>query len=206
MDTQAGSSNCNKVETNNYSELKRKLMHFLTILYPILYNILPIKVTLVVSGSIVIADIIVESMRFVFPSFNKATLKFFEGTYREHESKNISTLIWTFSGSFLTMLLFNDHPAIVTASLLYMVFGDSIACLVGINYGKIKILGPKTLEGSLAGFVVCFLCGIIFLPWQLALIGAFVAVIIELLPLPLNDNFWVPVASGFALTFFKSII
>ncbi|OGS20647.1 MAG: hypothetical protein A3J83_08205 [Elusimicrobia bacterium RIFOXYA2_FULL_40_6] len=184
---------------DGYSEIKRKLMHFLTLIYPVLYNTIPLKIVLSISGGLVVADIIVESFRFVYPSFNKFTLKVFHGYYRDEESKNISTLIWTFSGAFLTMFLFSNKN-IVTASLLYMVFGDSLACLFGQRFGKIKTVGCKTLEGSFACFVVCFICGIFFLPWHLALLGALVATVMELLPLPLNDNFWVPVSSGLFLT------
>lgn len=174
-------------------------MHFLILIYPVIYNTLPLKIVLSFAGGLVVADIIVESFRFVYPSFNAFTLKVFHGYYREAESKNISTLIWTFSGAFLTMFLFSNKN-IVTASLLYMVFGDSLACLFGVRFGKTKIMDCKTLEGSFACFVVCFVCGIFFLPWPLAILGAFVATIMELLPLPLNDNFWVPVSSGLFLT------
>ena len=189
---------------DGYSEIKRKLMHFFTLIYPIAYNVLPLNVSLGISGGLVIADIIVESFRFVFPSFNKFTLRLFDGYYRDAETKHISTLIWTFSGSFLTMYLVSDRN-IVTASLLYLVFGDSLACLFGMRFGRIKTFGLKTLEGSLACFAVCFLCGIFFLPWQLALLGALIATIVELLPLPMSDNFWVPVVSCLALNFLKGL-
>lgn len=185
---------------NDYSEVNRKIMHLLILLYPVLYNIWPRKVTIIIAGTLIVLDIIVESIRLTFPSINRMLLKPFKGMYRQNEQNNISTLIWTFTGAFLTIFLFED-PKIVTVSLLYMALGDFIAALVGTHHGRTKITSKKSLEGSLACFVVCLILGIFFLPWKLAFIGAGVATIVELLPLPLNDNFWLPVSSGFALTF-----
>ncbi|MFN3966701.1 MAG: diacylglycerol/polyprenol kinase family protein [Endomicrobiia bacterium] len=187
----------------DFSEIKRKIFHLGTLLYPILYNILPRTTSLIISGSLIFADIIVESIRLVSPKFNEIILKPLKGIYRTNEIKNISTLIWTFTGAFLTMFIFLDKK-IVTTALLYMVFGDSAAGLVGIHHGKTK-LGYKSLEGSMSCLLICLICGLFFLPWQVALLGALVATIIEFLPLPFSDNFWVPLISGFALTFFKKI-
>jgi dolichol kinase len=57
------------------------------------------------------------------------------------------------------------------------------------------------LEGSLAGFVCAFLAGSFFVaPW-LALIGAAVAMTVEYLPLPVNDNLMIPLCTGLTLMF-----
>jgi dolichol kinase len=187
----------------DFSEIKRKIFHLGTLLYPVLYNIWPRTTALIVSGSLIFIDIIVESIRLVFPKFNEFLLRPFRGIYRTNETNKISTLIWTFTGAFLTMFIFLDRK-IVTTSLLYMVFGDSAAGLVGVHHGRTK-LGYKSLEGSLSCFIICLICGLFFLPWQIAILGALVATVIEFLPLPFSDNFWMPLMSGFALTFFKKL-
>jgi dolichol kinase len=187
---------------NNYSELKRKAMHLLTLLYPVFYNILPRTTTLIISGALIVLDILVESLRLMFPAVNGAILRKMNGYYRDGDRNGISALLWTFTGAFLTMYLFKD-PKIVTTALLYMVFGDSVAGLIGVHHGKTKIGPKKSLEGSLACFVVCLVCGLFFVPWQIAVLGALTAAIVEFLPLPFEDNFWLPVISGFALTFFS---
>ncbi|MDI6641034.1 MAG: hypothetical protein QME68_01815 [Elusimicrobiota bacterium] len=189
----------------DYSETKRKLFHLLTILYPIFYNIWPKNLTIIVAGSLILLDIIVESLRIAFPTVNKIILKPLKGIYRDSETYNISTLIWTFTGAFLTIFIFFDDRTIVTPALLYMVFGDWAAGLVGAHRGRIKI-GYKSLEGSITCFIVCFICGIFFLPLPVAILCALVATIVELLPLPLNDNFWMPLISAFAIRFFKKIL
>jgi len=206
MPDSANNEKINEIESskNEYTEVKRKTMHLLILLYPISYNILPRTTTLIISGGLIVADIIVESLRLTFPAINKFLLRHMKGFYRDAEKNGISTLLWTFTGAFFTMYIFKD-PQVVTAALLYMVFGDSVAGLVGVHYGKTKLGPKKSLEGSLSCFIACFICGIIFLPWQIALLGALTATIIEFLPLPFEDNFWLPLASGFALTFFRSI-
>ena len=190
--------------SSDYSELKRKIVHMGTILYPICYNILPRSTAILIAGIFVLLDIIIETIRLTFKPVNKFILKYAAaGMYRKHEENNISTLIWTLSGGFLTMFMFQDSKVITTA-LLFMVFGDSAAGLIGTHHGKTKILN-KSVEGSLACFIVCFICAIFFFPWQIALIAAVVATIIEFLPLPFSDNFWLPVLSGFTLQFLTKL-
>jgi len=81
--------------------------------------------------------------------------------------------------------------------------GDTVAAIVGKSAGRIRIFG-KTLEGSLACLLICF--GItLFLPevpFHVAIVGALVATIFELLPIPLDDNFRIPLSAGFAMELF----
>ncbi|MGA2385765.1 MAG: hypothetical protein ABSG33_04445 [Candidatus Bathyarchaeia archaeon] len=60
----------------------------------------------------------------------------------------------------------------------------------------------KTWEGSLAGVFFAFLAGMFFLPGKplIALAGAAIAMTVEVLPLPVNDNVLVPVITGAALS------
>jgi dolichol kinase len=58
----------------------------------------------------------------------------------------------------------------------------------------------KTLEGSLACFAVRHGSRRSFpdLPFPVGLVGALVATVFELLPIPLDDNFRIPLSAGFA--------
>ncbi|MCX7940941.1 MAG: SEC59/DGK1/VTE5 family protein [Endomicrobia bacterium] len=189
------------VNENLKKELKRKSLHLLTILYPVLYNVLPYAASVIISATVVIIDLIFETIRLLYPSVNKLLLRLFEGTYREKEKDNISTLIWTLSGAFLTILLFSDNKNIVTLSLLYLALGDSIAAVVGVAFGKIKLGSRrKSLEGSLAFFLIAFLCGLFYVKPEYALLAAFIAAAIEFLPLPLDDNFVLPIFVAGVLT------
>ena len=180
-------------------EVKRKSFHLLTLVYIFAYWALPRDKILWGMGALIFCVVVFEGFRMRFPAFNRKIQKMFGAAYRESEINSISGLPWTLSGSFFTMLLFNDK-AIVVSSLLYLALGDASAALVGKRIGKRKIFWEKTLEGSLACFLVCFMIGLCFFKLPIALAGAFAAAVIELFPWALNDNFWMPIISAFVLT------
>ena len=107
----------------------------------------------------------------------------------------VSGLPWTLTGAFLTMLLIPDRN-VVMAALLYMALGDAAAALFGKAYGKKRMPGGKTLEGSAACLIVCFLVGWYFLGAPLALAGALIGTLVEFVPWPLNDNLFMPLISA----------
>jgi phosphoserine phosphatase len=103
-------------------------------------------------------------------------------------------------GILLTLLLF---PAPVnSAAIAAFALGDSTASLFGglISRTQLPFNKGKTLEGSLVGFFFAFFAGSLFISPALALFGAAVAMTIECLPLPVNDNILVPLCTGLALT------
>ncbi len=184
----------NYLSDRTIKEIRRKSFHILTILYPIFYNLISYNTALMISASLVIIDLIFETIRLLYPSVNKILLKIFEGTYREKEKENFSTLIWTLSGAFITIFLFPEEKKIVTLSLLYLALGDSVAAIIGVMFGRLKLGSRgKSLEGSLAFFIIAFVCGIFFISPLYAFIAAFIGAAIEFLPLPLDDNFILPI-------------
>ena len=80
-----------------------------------------------------------------------------------------------------------------------------MATAVGERFGRTKIVGGKSLEGTLAFFAAAVMSGVLLsltalpLPFGLLLAGAVVAAAVEVLPLPLNDNLTIPVISGGAM-------
>ncbi|MCW3982409.1 MAG: HAD-IB family phosphatase [Candidatus Bathyarchaeota archaeon] len=105
-----------------------------------------------------------------------------------------------FAFGIVTTLLLFPAPA-AGAAIAMFCLGDSAASLFG---GLISTSLPfnkgKTWEGSLAGFFFAFLGGTFFVSPLLALVGAAIAMTIEVLPLPINDNVLVPIFTGAALT------
>jgi dolichol kinase len=186
-------------------EVKRKGFHLLTLVYIIAYWIFPWKYVVSGMSVIVLLALTAETLRLNIPPLNKWILETLGGVHRKEEAHRMSGLVWTLSGSLLTMLIFPDK-SIVFASLLYLALGDSVAALIGKHRGKNKIWNKKTLEGSLACFVVCIIIGLFLLPWKFALLGAFVATLIETIPWPLNDNFWMPLITAAILTHFIYLI
>jgi HAD superfamily phosphoserine phosphatase-like hydrolase len=102
-------------------------------------------------------------------------------------------------GILLTLLIF-PFPASAAAIAIFAL-GDSTASIFGGLIGvRLPFNKGKTLEGSFSGFVFAFLAGCIFVsPW-IAAAGAAIAMFIEYLPLPINDNVVIPVVTAAALT------
>jgi HAD superfamily phosphoserine phosphatase-like hydrolase len=103
-------------------------------------------------------------------------------------------------GILLTLLLF--HAPINSAAIAIFTLGDSTASIFGkiIPKKPLPFNKSKTLGGTIAGFLFAFLGGSFFISPLKALIGAAVAITIEYLPLPINDNVLIPLCTGAALT------
>jgi len=62
-----------------------------------------------------------------------------------------------YSVSFTALAaLFPTRPEVIAAGILPMAYGDSAAAIFGSRYGRHRLLGQKTLEGSLAMLVASF--------------------------------------------------
>ena len=121
---------------------------------------------------------------------------FFNNMLRVHERKGkLTGATWVIIGSLITITIFSKNVAVI--ALIFMSLGDTAAALIGQKFGKHKV-GNKSWEGFLGGLIVCFIIAIIFpfLPLKVSLIGALVAMIMELSPIPLDDNFKIPLGSG----------
>jgi phytol kinase len=102
-------------------------------------------------------------------------------------------------GILITLLLF-PAPA-SSAAIAAFALGDSTASLAGglLSKKPLPFNAAKTIEGTLTGFVFATLAAMVFVaPW-LALVAGAVAMTIEYLPLPVNDNLMIPFGTGLAL-------
>jgi len=102
-------------------------------------------------------------------------------------------------GILFTLLVF-PFP-ISAAAIAIFTLGDSVASIFGGSLGiKLPFNKGKTLEGSLSGFTAAFLAATLFVaPW-IAVVGAAIAMFVEYLPLPINDNISIPIITAIALT------
>lgn len=187
-------------------ELKRKFFHVFSAFYALLYILAGREASLWTLGAFFCLTGAVEAVRLRNPRVNEKLIALFGGIHREFEEKNPSGILWTLGGSFLTIWLI-PHPDVVLAGLWYLALGDGAAAVVGRSWGHIRI-GSKSLEGSLACFLACWGAGTLCLApafgAQEALLGALAATVVEILPLPLNDNLWMPLLPGLLLTFLRA--
>ncbi len=193
-------------------EIKRKAFHLFTLLYAALFAFYGRDLSLKVLGVLFLLTAALEAVRLRRPALNEKLIALFGGIQREKEKTHPSGILWTLGGAFLTILLVPDRDVVI-ASLWFLTVGDAAAALVGRRFGHIRI-GQKSLEGSAACFIACWVAGTLFLDppggrtglggkIPEAAVGAFTAALLEALPMPLDDNLWIPTVSGLVLTLLR---
>ena len=107
--------------------------------------------------------------------------------------------IFFFIGITLTALLANSTlHFIIPVAILGL--ADTAAYIVGRSVKSRQLLFSKTLAGSLAFVVVAFFLFLLAAPWQLALLGAYITGLAELVGLRGSDNISVPAVAALLLT------
>jgi dolichol kinase len=185
-------------------EIHRKAIHALSLIIPIGYYVLPeesARRALLVAA---LVAMIIESLRLNEPHLRRMTARLVGALLREHEKTGLFASTYLILGSLLCAYSFPGSKPIVVASVLFLIMGDAAAALVGRTFGRVQIFG-KTLEGSLACLVTCLIIGVLVaihmpgLSVKAAVVGAVTATAFELLPIPLDDNFRIPLSAGFAM-------
>ncbi len=191
------------------SELARKAIHLSNMIIPLsYYYFFKDKIDMIiVLAFFLIFCFFIEINRKNNPKLSNFFSNWFHFMMRKKEKKGeITGATWVFVGALFTILLVPDPFNII--SLLFLSIGDTFAAIIGIKYPYIK-LGRKTLSGSIAGFVACLSIGLIIdipVAYNIIILGAFMAMLIELLPLPINDNVSIPIVSGSSMYYFSLII
>lgn len=200
-----------------FRELHRKGLHLSGLIIPLLYYaglktplpdgkgaLLTRLSAAIVLGGVTLFHLGLEGVRLRVPSVNRFVVRRFGWLMRRSEHRSITGAGYYLLGSFLAVTLFT--PTIAIAAMLFLTLGDFAAALVGIRMGRVRLFARKSLEGSLACFVICFGVGLILfwrVHWNtgvwLALSGALAATLAEALPLRLNDNLTIPLLSGLAV-------
>jgi len=179
-------------------ELRRKSMHLVGLIVPIIYILIEKHPAVIVVGALMLIALLIELLKAVWPLFSDVFIRIFTPLLRSHEQMGAMTgATYYLIGAFLCILLFPKLLAIVC--IFFMILGDMSAALIGKQWGRTKLLSHKSLEGSLACFVVCVLIALVKFNPVVALIGALVATIVELLPIRLDDNLTMPLLSGLSM-------
>ncbi len=115
--------------------------------------------------------------------------------------KGVKMFFW---GCLASLLLFGPVDIrIVSTAIVVVALGDSASTLIGLRYGKHKINynEKKSWEGALAGFLLAFAGAALQVDVPIAFVGALAGMLVESLPLRLDDNLTVPLGSSTAIYF-----
>lgn len=187
------------------SEVYRKCIHLIGLVVPLIYWVTSKRVVLLFLGTFLFIFLISELYRIKFGMPIKEADVYVRPLIRPQERRGMGAHVFFAAGAFVTVLAYPKDIAI--AAMFVAVIADGAAAVVGRRWGRHRLVGKKTLEGTLALFSVAIVTAtFIFvagfrLPFYtsavLSLAGAITAACIELLPL--NDNLTIPIATGFAM-------
>ena len=145
------------------------------------------------------ASLALDMARFRLGWLNRFFLKWLSVLLKREEAQQVTGATFLLIAACLCFLLF-DKP-IAVAVLLFLSLGDPVAALVGRPMPGPRILG-KSPMGTLAFAGVSLLAlsllsvgGLTEFGWVLAA-AALIAGLVELAPIPLDDNLTVPLISG----------
>ncbi|MEM6959698.1 MAG: hypothetical protein AAF645_28710, partial [Myxococcota bacterium] len=149
----------------------------------------------------------VEGTRRISDTWNARVMRLFGPVAHAYEYGAINSGTWYVTALFVLALL--QDPGASAAGIAVLAFADPAAGLIGRRFGRTKLIGGRSLEGSAAFVVVGFIAAFGALAWLmpaslgtmalLALVAAVAGAAAELLSGPIDDNLSIPVVAAFAV-------
>ncbi len=160
--------------------------------------------TLILSVGVVTAAFLgCELVRLTLPPINRWMVTHLSPVLKEQKGFRLTGSTYFLIASLLVFLLFEKPVAV--AALLFVAVGDPLAATVGERFGRKRLFG-KSLEGSMSYLLSSLAVGMMLVkidlglsPW-LVLVGAASAALIELMPIPIDDNLVVPLFCAATMT------
>ncbi len=164
------------------------------------------KTSLLIIGSVTLIFLIADIVRLSHRKLEKFMISDFKYIFKKSEEGKFSSMTLFLFASFAIFLIFPREIAYL--AFTFLVFGDILSKIYGMKFGKRKILGERTLEGTIAyfigslesGYIISLLMGV---DTRILMAGAIIASLTELLSIGLDDNFGVGLMSGIGMTAFK---
>ena len=159
----------------------------------------PLPELAIVLGILAAGSLALDLARFRVAGLNRLFMRWLRPLLKSSEGNRVTGATWLLLAAALAFLVFDREIAV--AALLFLAWGDPAAALVGRPMPGPRVFG-KSPAGTLAFIGVSLLAAGVFvwagfMPWHWGLAaGAIVAGLVELLPLPGDDNLWVPLAAG----------
>lgn len=197
-----------ELKLRNDLHLSRKIWHASGISFiAYLIAILPQRDALFYLAICGLVFIPFDLLRLKRPDLNHRLVRSFKLIIRIEEVGTLTGTSFLIVGTFLCVLLYPKMVAVL--AMLLLAFGDPISSLFGVLFGKDKIWGRKSLQGSLACFAMCtIVCAIYFLANNLmverviivSILGGLAGALSELVQFrKLDDNLTIPVIAGLGL-------
>ena len=153
----------------------------------------------------------IEQIRINYPEFSKRFAVLGRYLLRAEEQIKESAAIPYAMAILLTILTFPQTIAV--GAILTLAIADPLSAIIGIRFGKRRVVPNKSLEGSLAFMFATFCClsyvlvdaeGIF--TWQIGVVAflvSFCCSLFEMIPLKVDDNLTIPLFTAFTLAIFS---
>jgi dolichol kinase len=140
-----------------------------------------------------------DSLRLRNASLNERFTRVLRPLLKKKEAHSLTGSSYLLGGSTLAILLY--PPAVMMTALFFIALGDPAAAIVGKRFGRTRLSGGRSLEGSFAMFATCLFIArwLGGFTWSVSVAGAVVAAVTELYSGKIDDNITVPLLSGAAL-------
>ena len=145
-----------------------------------------------------------DLLRFQVSWLNRAFLRWLAPFLKPQEGRRFTGATYMLIAAVIAFYFFDT--AVAVAAMFFLALGDPAAALVGRRAPGFRIFGKS--PGGTAAFVAVSLAVVAVLTGSGAigyhrglLVGATIAGLVELAPLPLDDNLTVPLLAGAAMHF-----
>lgn len=175
----------------------RKIVHLLTIIVPIYYIYGSRPSLIKVLFPLTAVFIVIEIIRLYIKPVKRIFLRLFAPILWKEEGRGLTSATrWLISASIVCGYFPKD---IAILTLFFVAISDTAAYTIGSLFGKTRIFNGKTLGGTIT-FLITALAVSMFspLPRVLAILGAIVATLVELIP-RYDDNLSIPIITGGAI-------
>ena len=179
-------------------ELKRKIVHLLSLFLPLIYSILEFNIHFIILMIIITSlTLFIDLCRIKIKSFRKHLYYFIGSMIRQYENKGFLSSTYLIISFCLITLLFDKH--VVVLSMIIAALCDSVAAIIGQRYGRVTLIYKKTLEGSCSFFICSLVITSLYLfncSYYLILLISLFATLIELFTPTEYDNLTLPILSA----------
>jgi dolichol kinase len=194
------------------TEARRKAIHLFFLVLPLglLHEFLPwprgrrqFALLFVILTSVAIA---IDLLRLHEDRVKRFFREFLGQLLREHEQFSLLGSTYLLLAALLAIEIFPQPVA--AAALGFTVLGDATGALVGRAWGRHRVFN-KSIEGAVGCFLAC-LAWASYVSWAspltlpVMMAGALVATLVEILPIPLDDNLGITLAAGYTMKFLVS--
>lgn len=197
------------LQARNDIHLARRIWHFVGVIIVFgLYWFIPQSQGRWIALSLTAVFVGFDVARLFIPRLNRFLVIFFAPFMRKSELRRLSGVSSLLLGVTFTIWVYPKTVGLL--AILFLAVADPLASYIGIRFGRDKLVGNKSVQGTFAAFLACFVLCVVYLLavnlmterlFIVALLAALAGAASELVPVfGLDDNLVFPVLSATCLT------